>query len=289
MVYKKLCTIAGKFLENAFERLDGEVMPKKIQPSAPAAMPAAFAPWKLTADLVAAVGGPRTEVVLHDLSDPVHSVIYVVNGHVTDREVGQGVRHLVEEMLLRGENPEKGDLFPVWWYRHKGKDGAEKLVRSITMLIRRPDGKLAGALCVNQDVTDEAQALLRLEAFLPPEMRGAATGVPDDAREERTSRSGAEEVALSGRQSVAEAVFDLIDRIVDEDDSGKGPYGAKTTDGKTIRSRDGRLELLAFMDSRGVFLMKGALEHAAMRLGVSKVTIYSDLDAIRRAGSEAAS
>ena len=42
------------------------------------------------------------------------------------------------------------------------------------------------------------------------------------------------------------------------------------------------MKLLAFMESRGIFLMKGALEHAAERLGVSKVTIYSDLDQIRR-------
>ena len=261
----------------------------ETEPLARAAIPADFAPWKLTADLVAAVGGPRTEVVLHDLSDPVHSVIYVVNGHVTDRAVGQGVRHLVEEMLLRGENPEKGDLLPVWWFRHMGKGGVEKLIRSATMLIRRPDGKLAGALCVNQDVTDEAHALLRLETLLPPEMGGSAAGAAGEVGAANALRSSAAEVGLAGCQSVSEAVFDLIDRIVDEDDSGNGASGAKSTAGKTLRSRDDRLELLAFMDSRGVFLMKGALEHAALRLGVSKVTIYSDLDAIRRAGSEEAS
>ena len=126
-------------------------MPQHDNSSYATPVPALLAPWRMTADLVALVGGTQTEVVLHDLSDPLHSVVYVVNGHVTNRKIGQGVRHLVEEMLLRGEHPEKGDLLPVWWFRHKDEDGNEKLIRSVTMLIRGAEGKLAGALCVNQD------------------------------------------------------------------------------------------------------------------------------------------
>lgn len=40
------------------------------------------------------------------------------------------------------------------------------------------------------------------------------------------------------------------------------------------------------MQDRGVFLVKGALEYAADKLGISKVTVYSDLDALKRRKTE---
>lgn len=256
-------------------------MPQNDNASDMTPVPVALAPWRMTADLVALVGGAQTEVVLHDLTDPVHSVVYVVNGHVTDRKVGQGVRHLVEEMLLRGEHPDKGDLLPVWWFRHKDENGVEKLIRSVTMLIRAADGKLAGALCVNQDVSADAEVLERLGAFLPPEMK-AAFGKSSGAAE--PAQKDAREDGLAAGKSVADAVFDLIDRMVDE--AGKKTASAEASSNRPGRksswTREDRVKLLSFMDSRGIFLMKGALEHAADRLGVSKVTIYSDLDQIRR-------
>ena len=38
------------------------------------------------------------------------------------------------------------------------------------------------------------------------------------------------------------------------------------------------VELVKFMDEKGIFLVKGAIDKVAARLGVSKVTIYSYLD-----------
>lgn len=256
-------------------------MPQNDTSSFATPVPASLAPWRMTTELVALVGGTQTEVVLHDLSDPLHSVVYVVNGHVTNRKIGQGVRHLVEEILLRGEHPEKGDLLPVWWFRHKDKDGVEKLIRSVTMLIRGVDGRLAGALCVNQDVTADLAELERLDWLLPPEMK-AQFG--ESSLSAGPAKKSAREEGLAAGESVADAVFDLIDRMVDEAKAQAAPSDSPPS--RPVRkaswTREDRVKLLAFMESRGIFLMKGALEHAADRLGVSKVTIYSDLDQIRR-------
>ena len=62
-------------------------------------IPVSLLRFKATADLIGRTAGSKTEVVLHDLADPLHSVVYVVNGTVTDRRVGQGLLHLVTEML----------------------------------------------------------------------------------------------------------------------------------------------------------------------------------------------
>ena len=46
-------------------------------------LPAALRPYEDVMKLLAAFSGPNCEVVLHDLSDPVHSVVRVENGEVT--------------------------------------------------------------------------------------------------------------------------------------------------------------------------------------------------------------
>lgn len=44
-------------------------------------------------DMLGATFGQDCELILHDLADPEHSVVYVVNGSVTGRKVGQGIEH----------------------------------------------------------------------------------------------------------------------------------------------------------------------------------------------------
>lgn len=72
-------------------------------------LPAALRPYEDVMKLLAAFSGPNCEVVLHDLSDPVHSVVRVENGEVTGRAVGQGLRHLVPN-LLRMPRTDDGGL-----------------------------------------------------------------------------------------------------------------------------------------------------------------------------------
>lgn len=46
---------------------------------------------KQVADLIAAQFGPNTEVVVHDFSGDIdHTIVYIVNGHVTGRRIGDG-------------------------------------------------------------------------------------------------------------------------------------------------------------------------------------------------------
>ena len=46
------------------------------------------------------------------------------------------------------------------------------------------------------------------------------------------------------------------------------------------KTKEDRLELIRFMDERGVFLVKGSMEYVAGKLGLSKVTLYGYLDKI---------
>ena len=130
-------------------------------------LPAALRPYEDVMKLLAAFSGPNCEVVLHDLSDPVHSVVRVENGEVTGRAVGQGLRHLVPNLLRMprtddgGLSSESPNLLPVYWLRSRGR-----LIRALSLLIRDDAGEVIGVLCINQDVTNVSAAAGQLQALL---------------------------------------------------------------------------------------------------------------------------
>lgn len=59
---------------------------------------------QIAADL-ASQFGPDCEVVIHDLktSEPEHSIVYIVNGHVTNRDIGDGPSNAVFDAIRNQE------------------------------------------------------------------------------------------------------------------------------------------------------------------------------------------
>lgn len=222
-----------------------------------------LAPWIRFADTLARMQGPPTEIVLHDLTNPARSVVYVVNGDVTDRKVGQGVRHLVPEMLACSE----GDFIGPWWFRYR-----TKLIRATTELIRDTSGDIIGALCVNEDVTDQEELFHSLQNRLPGLTMTDLKADGDTAGLIIKPETSVKDAELSGKpDSVRKTVF----RLISETAAQKAYAEAKT-------NRDVRRRLVRDLKERDVFLLKGSIEELARLLGLSKVTIYSDLDALRR-------
>ncbi|MCZ8511524.1 PAS domain-containing protein [Paenibacillus filicis] len=201
------------------------------------------------ANAIAQTFGDNCEVVLHDLSTPQNSVIYTVNNHVTGRMVGQPINHIFTRVLLS----KKFQNDVVANYQTQTDDG--RRIKSTTALIRDKDGVAIGALCINFDY----QSLLQFQDFL-----NNFTSLEDEPIKE--------EVELLG--NVKEIANQLIQQII-------GDYDVDTMD------KSKKIEVVKFMDEKGVFLIKGAVEKVAESLQVSKVTIYSYLDQIRSDRAEA--
>lgn len=262
-------------------------------------LPAALRPYEDVMKLIAAFCGPNCEVVLHDLSDPVHSVVRVQNGEVTGRAVGQGLRHLVPNLLRMsrtddgGLSSESPNLLPVYWLRSRGR-----LIRALSLLIRDDAGEVIGVLCINQDVTNVSAAAGQLQALLALLPPGEASILPEASADALASEHAAAQLAsavsrdtetkdlqkdadIEPEGSVLKTVYAMIDRMTERVRAERSS--------SAVLTREERLPLVRFMDTRGVFLVKGALDYAAERLGVSKVTLYSDLDLLRRESESAGS
>jgi len=196
------------------------------------------------ANLIAKTFGKNCEVVIHDLSIPQNSVVYTVNNHVTGREIGQPFEHLVKDVLLSKNfnNDYTANYMTI-------ADNGRK-IKSSTALIRDSEDKVIGALCINYDLENLNSMKNFLDEFMTAEQEKIETAVePFD--------------------NVMEIVDDLIDKIIGIN---------KIEDLK----RKDKIELIYFMDKRGLFLIKGAIEKVAEKLNISKVTVYSYLDEIKR-------
>mgnify|MGYP002991664397 CR=1 FL=1 len=95
-------------------------------------------PYIEAAKLIAKAFGPDCEVIVHDLSVPQHSVVFVENNVVTGRHVGDSFGHLVQKARELGS---EDGILANYYYRRDGR-----LIRSSSLLIRDNDGKLIGAV-----------------------------------------------------------------------------------------------------------------------------------------------
>jgi len=198
-------------------------------------------------DLIAQTFGPDCEVVLHDLSTPQKSVVYTVNNQVTGRQVGQSFDNLVPQVMLTRKL--KDDIVANYYFR----TAQGKLIKSSTVLLRDTAGEVVGAICINIDTTPVTRQLDWLQGLLP----GREEPVP-----------AGEAAPAGGMAHVSDIVTELIDQIIGDKDVSR------------LR-REERLELIRFMDQRGIFLMKGAVDQVGARMGISRVTVYSYIDEAR--------
>lgn len=199
------------------------------------------------ANMIADTFGDHCEVILHDFSIPQNSVVYTRNNVVTNRQVGQSfTEYFVKEVLLSRKF--RDDVSAN--YIMKGAQG--QTIKSSTVLIRDDGGKVIGSLCVNLDITYMKDLMDQFISMM---------GI-----EEPTEKTE-EEVAVL--PNIQEMVDDIIEHTIGDQNMEE-------------LSRDQKIDLVRFMDDKGLFLIKGAADKVAERMNISKVTVYSYLDEIRK-------
>jgi len=186
--------------------------------------------------------GKHCEIVVHDFASPENSIIAIANGSLTGRQVGDTLDALGFQLL---KNHPPSDLLN---YRTKTKDGKD--LRSSSIFLRDDDGHIFGALCINVDIT----GLLKAQEWLQ-EALGTANTTIDERFE----------------HSVDEVLETLLQNAVSS-------VGKKIPD----MTREDKITIVAYLESRGAFLIRYSVERLAELLGMTKYTIYNYLDEIRK-------
>ncbi|RXJ82802.1 transcriptional regulator [Arcobacter sp. F2176] len=201
------------------------------------------------ANLIVKTFGKSCEVVLHDLTQPQNSVVYAANGDVTGRKVGQSFDHLIKMVLL---NKDFKDDYVVNYF-FETEDG--KKIKSSSALIRDEKDAVIGMLCLNYDLT--------LSHLLQEELQGFLGNT-----------SSTENMKKQEEYILDQDIMSTLDNIIEQIFKNTVKNNEKLTRKKS-------LEIIRFMDEKGIFLVKGSIDKVANFMGVSKVTVYSYLDTIK--------
>lgn len=184
--------------------------------------------------------GNGYEFVLHSLETLEHSVVKIVNGHLTGRSVGAPVTDLALSMLAKLES--EGDRTHVS-YRGKTKRG-EPLYSS-TIAIKGEHGRVIGLLCIN--------------FYLNTPLHQVFTNLFGTSSELSSLQ---ENFAANVMESIGEAV-EVAKRQVD----------SSSVSSATLRNK----QIVTILYEQGVFQLKGAVPAVADMLGLSRNTVYMHL------------
>lgn len=204
-------------------------------------------PYVAMADMIGDSFGHKCEAVIHDLTKPENSVVYVANGIITKREIGQSFDHLVKQVILSKNF--KNDYRSNYTFTANGKE-----IKSSTALIRDENEDVIGAFCINFEVEDFRKISSFLNIFLTENEKDET---PD------------EELQASEFGTVEEIIDNLIDNTIG------------TVDVTLLKKKD-NIRLITFMLEKGIFLAKGSVEKVAEKLQISPVTVYAYLDKIKK-------
>ena len=213
-----------------------------------------FDQLKQIADLVAAQFGSAAEVVIHDFTGELdHTIVYIVNGHVTGRTIGDApTQSFLKYMNVN--HPRKS----IEKVRHISHLPNGRIIRSSTANFFDEDGTLNSSLCINQDITD----LVALE--------NAVKGLSESGQFETSVLS------TNGNEFDLQpsSIHGMMDNIITEALAFIGTPPDKM-------NKDAKIKLLQFLDERGVFMIQKSGQKVCELLGISKFTLYNYLEEAR--------
>ncbi|OUN87220.1 MULTISPECIES: helix-turn-helix transcriptional regulator [Enorma] len=204
------------------------------------------------ADFISDGLGEFAEVVVHDARDFESSIVYIRNGHLSGRKVGDGATDAALKLIKEGDTTTCGYVVGV-----AAKSAQGRRFRSSTLFIHDEHGRLIGLLCVNIDVTIVETLVGMLSKFIPD----YASGSPGEDHRDL-------EETLQG--DPAETTRRMVRSVL-----SKYPLPPSSF------SSAQKHEAILSMYSEGVFLMKGAVSIVAEECGMSVATVYRYLEKAR--------
>ena len=199
---------------------------------------------------LAAQFGNSCEVVIHDLTkkDLDKSIVYIENGHVSNRHTGDGPSGIVLETLRSDPGKVKDKLA----YLTRTDDG--RILKSSTLYIRNEEGKIVYIFSMNYDIT----TLLAAESSI----RGLVQTEPEDSHRDDTSDSP---------QRITHNVTELLDQLIEQAVARVGKPVA-------MMNKDDKVAVVQYLNNAGAFLITKSGDKVSSLLGISKFTLYSYMD-----------
>ncbi|KAF5076642.1 YheO-like PAS domain protein [anaerobic digester metagenome] len=190
------------------------------------------------AEGVAEFLGNFCEVVIHNLENMDHSVMHIINGHLSGRQVGASISEVTLSFLNRMmAEPNLNHLY----YFAKNKRG--ETFKSSISAIMGDKGNIIGLLCINMYLSSPISDLVH---FMTPS---------ESTKQENISETFVEntvELMLHALEEAKKAVYSNL----------------------SISSSNKNKEIVSILYQKGIFNLKDSVVTIADHLGISKNTVY---------------
>ncbi len=197
--------------------------------------------YKPLVPFIASLLGPSCEVLLHDVSNPLHSVIAVANGYHSGRKIGSPLTEFAQS-LIEEEKYRDVDYLVNYSGASKGKPFS-----SSTYFIKSND-RLIGMICINRDM----DASLELTAMIDLVFKQYNLTLPVNGQD---------------KEDLNNSVESLLTKIVSE-------TIAENHLNPTRMTKKEKKYIVGILKEKGVFTMKGAVQEIAEQLQISQPTVY---------------
>ena len=185
--------------------------------------------------------GSSCEIAIHDLKtkDLEKSIVYIENGHISNRQTGDGPSGIVLETLQSDPSTIHDKLS----YLTKTEDG--RILKSSTFYIRDDDGSISYIFSLNYDITAFTAASTAIQSLI-----ATKDNLPDSPRQ------------------ITHNVNELLDLLIEQ-------AVAKVGKPVAMMNKDDKVAVVQYLDHAGAFLITKSGDKVSSYLGISKFTLYS--------------
>lgn len=196
--------------------------------------------------------GSDCEIVIHDLTRKSigKSIIYIENGHITNRQIGDGPSQIVIETLKKDPSKVHDQL----GYLTRTDGG--KTLKSSTIFVRESeDGPVQYIFGINYDIT---RFLYFQDAIRALITESTDSAVNPSYHQEPTR--------------IQTNVEDILDELILQSVSIIGKP-------VSLMTKEEKIEAIQFLNSSGAFLITRAGDKVSQYFGISKYTLYNYIKA----------
>ena len=189
--------------------------------------------------------GSSCEIAIHDLKtkDLERSIVYIENGHVSNRQTGDGPSGIVLETLQSDPSTIHDKLS----YLTKTEDG--RILKSSTFYIRDDDGSISYIFSLNYDITAFTAASTANQSLI-----ATKDNLPD--------------LTGDSPRQITHNVNELLDLLIEQ-------AVAKVGKPVAMMNKDDKVAVVQYLDHAGAFLITKSGDKVSSYLGISKFTLYS--------------
>ncbi|MFR1875523.1 MAG: transcriptional regulator [Mediterraneibacter faecis] len=189
--------------------------------------------------------GSSCEIAIHDLKtkDLEKSIVYIKNGHVSNRQTGDGPSGIVLETLQSDPSTIHDKLS----YLTKTEDG--RILKSSTFYIRDDDGSISYIFSLNYDITAFTAASTAIQSLI-----ATKDNLPD--------------LTGDSPRQITHNVNELLDLLIEQ-------AVAKVGKPVAMMNKDDKVAVVQYLDHAGAFLITKSGDKVSSYLGISKFTLYS--------------